>query len=104
MVSSLSSARGAYSPAQLSVAPLPQLDEYAQCLLLPETAQDANKMSVTHINTLSVTKYTKEDDDGSDENNLSEAKGPSTSSSQDILCHLRLHFEHKLCLASELEN
>lgn len=53
------------------------LDEYAQCLLLPEAVQKANKMNTSHINTSSVTKYTKEEDGGLDGNCLSEAKGAS---------------------------
>lgn len=96
-----------YGPAWLPVVPLPWLDEYAQCLLLPETVQKANKINMSQINTSSVTKYTKEEDGGLDGNHMSEAKGASKFPlclAKILFAKKKLCFEHKFCLALGLES
>lgn len=62
---------------------------------------------LTHINTSSVTKYTKEENGGLNGNHLSKTKGASKFPlllAKIFFAEKKLHFEHKLCLALGLEN
>lgn len=65
-------ARG-YCPAQLSVVPSPCLDGYA--LFLLQTVQKANMITMSHGDTSSEAKYTKEEHGRISRNHLGEVKG-----------------------------